>query len=628
MFKTVFFVILLVLTFANSFSQTLIKSNASLIKYSGRIDTITSENPTFSYSGVRIRANFEGTSLKVKMNNLSEQNYFFVIIDKRYTQKLKVTKGLIDYTVASELDDTVHLVEIIKLTECQVGKCEFHGFILDEGKTLAEIHDDNGRIIEFIGNSITCGYGIEVLDKDLHFDPATENFYDTYACITARAFNADYKAICRSGIGIYRNYDGPTSGSTDNMLTIYDQIFYNQDIPKWNFQTDPADVVTINLGTNDFSTSGADSSLFVNNYDSLLSQIRFNYPLAKIILLLGPMNNDKVLKSYLTFLVQKHKNKGDENIHFLEMSNQWDSDYGIGADWHPSRRQSRENASELIHFINTITNWSADAIIKDIEIVDTAKIRLSFSKLLDVTYSSAEFKVLLTNGTELPILSIKIDPDNTKIVYLDLDYSLKIGDEINVSYLDTTLQNMEGNKVQYFYNQPAVNALKEPATQYQLSLNVNGSGTATGAGTYDENKVVLIEAIPDAGWLFTNWSGETTSTSASVNIIMNSDKSLTANFEETTGLLNSIKSDEQTLLNYPNPFKNTTTIKYHIPKQFNVKLRVLDVNGKELSVLVDSLLEEGNYMSIWDGSKFSDGVYFYQLEYNERVTTKKMTLSK
>lgn len=585
----------------------------------------SSAYPTFSYSGVRIRAQFYGTSLRLKLNNLSEENYFFVIIDHRSIQKLKVSKGLQEYSLASDLDDTSHFVEIVKLTEGSVGQCEFHGFILDEGKDLSELPDDNGRRIEFIGNSITCGYGVETLNKDLHFDPATENFYDTYACITARAFDADYTAVSKSGIGIYRNYDGPASGNSDNMLTIYDQIFYNKNTPKWNFQTNIPDVVTINLGTNDFSTSGADSALFVHNYDSLISIIRLNYPIAKIVLLMGPMNNDKVLKSYLTFLVQKNKNEGDNNIYFFEMSSQWNFDFGMGSDWHPSRRQHRENASELIQFIETLSDWNANTTVKDIEIIDSDKVKLTFSDPLKTTDLDAEFNVVFVNGPEIPVLAYEIDANNSKNIYLDIDTSLKIGDEIKVSYLDTTIQNTEGNKVDCFYNQPALNTLKEPATQYELTIEVNGSGTVTGAGSYDENKIVLVEAIPDEGWLFANWSGETTSTSAAISLIMNSDKTLTAYFDKVTASSIVFKEDEQSLSNYPNPFRHKTTIKYEIPNKSKVKLSVLDLNGRLLSVLVDSLQEKGSYTSSWNACEFSNGVYFYQIEYGSTVITKKMT---
>lgn len=619
--------ILVVVTSSAVFSQTLINPDHSFIKYSGRIDTITSEYPTFSYSGVRIRAEFEGTSLKIKMNNLSDANYFFVIIDKSSAQKIKVSKGLSDYLVASALDDTLHSVEIIKVTEGSVGKCEFHGFLLDEGKTLVEMDADNGRSIEFIGNSITCGYGVEVLDKNLHFDPATENFYDTYACITARAFDADYKAVSKSGIGIYRNYDGPTTGNSDNMLNIYDQVFYNQDNPKWNFNVDHPDVITINLGTNDFSTSGADSARFINNYDDLISQIRVNNPITKIILLMGPMNNDKVLKSYLLSLVQMNKSEGDDNIHFFEMSSQWSNDFGMGADWHPSRRQNRENASQLINFIKTLTNWNANAIIKDIEIVEKDKVRLSFDTYLEEKQTNAEFKVSLNDGTEIPVLSVEVNPNNTRIVYLDLDSDLKIDDEIVISYLDTTLHTLNGEDVDCFYDQPALNLLKEPATQYQLSIDINGMGTVKGAGMYDENKVVFVEAIPDTGWVFENWTGEVAMTSPAINIVMNGDKTLTAHFGEETSSLGAIKSDEQILTNYPNPFKNNTTIKYYISRQSQVKLRILDLNGKEVSVLLDCPLGKGNYTSIWNGRDFSDGIYFYQLEVDSKVFTNRMTLS-
>ncbi len=60
--------------------------------------------------------------------------------------------------------------------------------------------------MEFIGNSITCGYGIEAGSKFMHFSDSNENHYYTYAGIAAHRLNAESMAVARSGIGTYRNY--------------------------------------------------------------------------------------------------------------------------------------------------------------------------------------------------------------------------------------------------------------------------------------------------------------------------------------------------------------------------------------------------------------------------------------
>lgn len=77
----------------------------------------------------------------------------------------------------------------------------------------------------------------------------------TYAAITSRNFNARHMAVSRSGIGMYRNYNGPHAGNDDCMSNLYEHIFLYDNFPKNDFKQKP-DVICINLGTNDFSTTG------------------------------------------------------------------------------------------------------------------------------------------------------------------------------------------------------------------------------------------------------------------------------------------------------------------------------------------------------------------------------------
>jgi Secretion system C-terminal sorting domain len=80
--------------------------------------------------------------------------------------------------------------------------------------------------------------------------------------------------------------------------------------------------------------------------------------------------------------------------------------------------------------------------------------------------------------------------------------------------------------------------------------------------------------------------------------------------------------------NYPNPFNPSTTIKYQIPKPGIVTLKVYDILGKEVATLVSENKIEGTYDITFDASRFTSGVYIYQLRANDYVSSKKMILLK
>ena len=80
--------------------------------------------------------------------------------------------------------------------------------------------------------------------------------------------------------------------------------------------------------------------------------------------------------------------------------------------------------------------------------------------------------------------------------------------------------------------------------------------------------------------------------------------------------------------NYPNPFNPITTISYSIPKQSYVVIKIYDALGKDVRLLVNKELGTGKYQVEFDGTELSSGVYFYQLQAEGLLETKKFILLK
>jgi hypothetical protein len=80
--------------------------------------------------------------------------------------------------------------------------------------------------------------------------------------------------------------------------------------------------------------------------------------------------------------------------------------------------------------------------------------------------------------------------------------------------------------------------------------------------------------------------------------------------------------------NYPNPFNPTTNIRYDVPKDSYVLIKVYNILGKEVSTLVREEKSAGSYEVHFDGSRLSSGVYFYTIRVGNYVNTKQMVLVK
>ena len=339
------------------------------IQYAGRISFANPERPAWNFPGIQIMAAFEGTSLKMMAK--PQSGYFMAQIDQAEPFKVAF-RGERDsvVTLATALPEGRHLVRLMYVIEGYEFFPEFWGFVLDKGRRLVEAPLFPSRKIEFIGNSITCGYGNEGLNKFEHFDYATENHYYSYASLAARNLEAQHWVVARSGIGAYRNYDGPKTGNPEsNMLVQYEYTGYawgpelRKEYPflaeKWDFSRYQPDVVCINLGTNDLSTPNFDLKLLKASYQKLLKMVRQHNPQSKIVLLIGPMLYNEELQiavKLLNEIAAEAQAAGDKEVYRFDIPH-IDGEVFLGNDWHPNVYQDEKMANELTAYLRKLMNW-------------------------------------------------------------------------------------------------------------------------------------------------------------------------------------------------------------------------------------------------------------------------------
>jgi ribosomal protein L13 len=80
--------------------------------------------------------------------------------------------------------------------------------------------------------------------------------------------------------------------------------------------------------------------------------------------------------------------------------------------------------------------------------------------------------------------------------------------------------------------------------------------------------------------------------------------------------------------NYPNPFNPSTNIEFSLPAASDVRLSIYNTLGNEIQRLVDGRYQAGRYLVTWDAAQFPSGVYFYRLQTQRSVETKRLILVK
>jgi hypothetical protein len=229
-------------------TKSFYSADDSFIQYVGRIQKTNSALPRFWMPGVYLKAKFEGNIFSFFLNDEelygNVHNYVEIIIDnKAFRLQTKYARNKF---VVNGLKSGTHTIIICKDTESGNGYLEFAGIVC---KKLLPLPPKPKLKMEFIGNSITCGFGADasqvLCEKGQWYDQ--HNAYMSYGPLTARALNAQWHISAVSGIGMIHS----CCDMKILMPKVFDKINMSSDSLSWNFDEYIPDLVTICLGQND-----------------------------------------------------------------------------------------------------------------------------------------------------------------------------------------------------------------------------------------------------------------------------------------------------------------------------------------------------------------------------------------
>lgn len=259
----------------------------------------------------------------------------------------------------TEKEVTISLVKLSESPNSTIGIKEIKATGTAIKPTL-----NKDKLIEFVGDSITCGYGVDDPDKSHHFSTKTEDVTKAYAYLTAQKLNADYSIVSFSGYGIISGYSGDGNKVAAQIVPpLYDKLgttwttngTFAPSYEEWDFGKRQPDAIVINLGTNDDSYTKDNAELqeeYCTAYTEFLKQVREKNPDAKILCVFGVMGDR--LFPYVQKAVDNYTSEtGDTNVSALKLDPQSPRD-GYSADWHPSATTHEKVAEKVAEELNKI----------------------------------------------------------------------------------------------------------------------------------------------------------------------------------------------------------------------------------------------------------------------------------
>ena len=321
----------------------------------GRVDRTDPAHVRMMYPGVSIRFRFTGNLAAVQLSSDSDDGYITILVEGSNPQVHRLAKGANEVAIfTADLGPGPNTVEIVKRNGSWQGITTLDGIRLGTGASLVAPPALPERRLLFIGDSVTCGEGIDnypVCAPDNH---RSANAYDAYGMVLGRRLDAQAELVCYGGRSVVRDWLGHRD-------VLNAPQFFNYSIPsddesqraKWTDDGWTPDAVVISLGTNDWNlqkTEPISEEEFVTKYLGLVRDVRRHYPRAFIVLTQGSIVSDPVLSKWVQ---ETAKRSNDPRViwfasrHFS----------GSSCDAHPDKMQHLQIADDFEVELRRLLGW-------------------------------------------------------------------------------------------------------------------------------------------------------------------------------------------------------------------------------------------------------------------------------
>ena len=301
----------------------------------------------YQWPGVYFETTFRWPAVSMAFDD--DANNFNVIVDGKLVMIVR-KPGRREITIDVDGQGT-HTIRVEKRSETQYATGHFLGF----RGLAAPSAPVPARQIEFIGDSLTVGYGntsaFTKCTPDEIFE--TTDAQEGFGPLTAKHFNADYQINAFSGLGMVRNYDGKEHAKY-HMPMLYPRAIFDDPTPAVEPDWHPQ-IIAISIGGNDFSTpvrtdetwgnETAMSADYEKTYAAFVEKVHAANPKAQLVMMWH--EDDAAYAASAQKVFDKLKGEGLplDRVHLPQMAD-------TGCNGHPNIRDDAKAAQALIAYFD------------------------------------------------------------------------------------------------------------------------------------------------------------------------------------------------------------------------------------------------------------------------------------
>ncbi len=297
----------------------------------------------FSWSNSGLELKFKGNRIEFHFEDYVCENPVYVKAFAKETTQRFCLCGTAPKVIYDFEKESTHTIKLLRISEDETPLVLKSIRIYGKSPKFLVPPPPKKFKIEFMGDSITCGFGVLAPKSQSEYSTYEQDSTKAYAYMTAELLNADIRTVAIGGQGVYRNCAQEVGFQFKRMFNMATRTKDGYDHSLWT-----PDIFVLNCGTND-EPGGTTEETMYEEGKYLLDIVRCAYPDAKIIWMYGMMNSKftQILKK----LISDQRKNGDKNMYFLPINDIYGYKDEVGGVGHPNVNASIRVSKKLSKFI-------------------------------------------------------------------------------------------------------------------------------------------------------------------------------------------------------------------------------------------------------------------------------------